>query len=40
MEEIVLKEYKADCDIERLGEKMMQLQIQPHLFREFNNLVK
>ena len=29
-----------ECEIERIGEKMMQLTIQPHLFRDLNNIVK
>ncbi len=40
MKELIEKDHKEDCEIERLGEKMMQLQIQPHMFRDLNNYVK
>ena len=29
-----------DFNIERVTEKFMELMIQPHLFREINNIVK
>lgn len=40
MKEFIEKDHAQDCEIERLAEKLMQLQIQPHMFRELSNKVK
>ena len=40
MKELIEKDHAQDCEVERLAEKMMQLQIQPHMFRELSNVVK
>lgn len=39
MEEYVKNQHKDDCEIERSAEKLLQLLIQPHLFRELSNVV-
>ncbi|CDW78721.1 ribosome maturation protein sbds-like [Stylonychia lemnae] len=40
MKDFIEKEHQNDCEIERLGERLMQLQIQPNMFRELSNVVK
>lgn len=40
MQELIKAEHTAECEIERATEQMMQLQIQPHMFRELSNYVK
>ena len=40
MKEELLKNHATECEVEKLTEKMMQLQIQPNMFREINNIVK
>lgn len=32
--------FSADYEVEREGEKMLQLVIQPHLFREISDIVR
>ena len=32
--------YKEECEIEKVTEKMMQLKIEPSLYRELNNIIK
>jgi len=40
LQEFIQKEHASECEIERVTAQMMQLQIQPHLFRELSNYVK
>ena len=40
MKEFLDKNHSKEFEIEKLTEKMMQLQIQPHLYKVLNDLVK
>eukprot|EP00347_Sterkiella_histriomuscorum_P002246 403368911 len=40
LKEVIERDYAQDYEVERIGEKFMQCQIQPNMFRELNNIVK
>jgi hypothetical protein len=40
MRELLLVKYKNDLSVESEGDKLMNLKIEPNLYRELNNIIK